>query len=74
MKIRNLCVETWVFKLEACFFIVKYKIHIEQYIKHMSVVEQILIEMHFMHFLCLLLLFGIMGLIYMVACSIFIAV
>lgn len=65
MKIRILCVETRVFKLEDCFFVVKYKIHIEQYIKHMSTVEQILMELHFMHFLSLLLLFSIVGLIYM---------
>lgn len=60
MKIRVLCVETRVFKLKDCFFIVKYKIHIEQYIKHMPIVEQILMELHFMYFLCLLLLFSIM--------------
>jgi len=74
MKIRILCVETRVFKLKACFFIVKYKIHIEQCIKHTPTVEQILMELHFMHFLWLLLLFSIMWLIYVVACSMFIAV
>lgn len=60
MKIRILCVKTRVFKLKHCFFIVQYKIHIDQDIKYMPTVEQIVMELHFMYSLCLLLLFNIL--------------
>lgn len=52
MKIRILCVKTRVFKLKDCFFIVKYKIHIEQYIKHMPTFEKIVMELYFILCAC----------------------
>lgn len=67
IRIRSLYVEARVFKIKVCFFkIVKYKIHIEQCIKHMPTVGQSVKEFYFMYSLCLLLLFNIMWFICMI--------
>lgn len=74
MKIRILCVcvETRVFKLNVCFFIVKYEIHMDQY--HKTYGYSWIDSYGIILYAFVLLLFNIMWFICVVAYSILIAV